>query len=115
MKDVYEIIQYRDKEYRLIFNLNVMEQIQEEYGSMDEWGKATDLSSGEPNAKAVKFGIMCMLNEGIDIVNEENGTNDSPLTAKQVGRMLTEVGLALATKKLNDAVIKSTESTEKNR
>lgn len=106
-------IQYKEKTYHLVFNLNVMEEIQEEFGSIEAWGDMTD-ANGEPNAKAVKFGFMAMLNEGIDIDNEANGTNDPPLTLKQVGRMMTEIGLAEATKVVNDTVIASTESAEKN-
>lgn len=114
MKDINGKIQYKDKEYALVFNLNVMERIQEEYGSLEEWGNLTDGKSGEPNAKAVIFGFTEMINEGIDIANDENGTDDNPLTRKQVGRIITEVGLAQATNVLNDTVIKSTESNEKN-
>ena len=55
-----------------------------------------------------------MLNEGIDIENEENGTDIKPLTLKQVGRMLTEVGIERATQVMNKTVVDSTESQEKN-
>lgn len=116
MKDINGKLQYKGKEYHFVFNLNVMQAIQNEYGSVDEWGKMTDGSSnnGEPNAKAVIYGFTEMLNEGIDIDNEENGTDDKPLTLKQVGRMITEIGLQNATKKLNETVIDSTKSEEKN-
>lgn len=114
MKDFNGKIQYKDKEYALVFNLNVMERVQEEYGSLDAWGKLTDGSGGEPNAKAVIFGFTEMINEGIDIANEENGTDMKLLTRKQVGRMITEIGLMDATNALNETVIKSTESNGKN-
>ena len=114
MKDISGNIQYKGRDYKLVFNLNVMEAIQEEYGSLTAWGDLTDGSSGEPNAKAVIFGFTQMINEGIDICNEENGTNDKPLTLKQVGRMITEYGLLEATKTMNQTVIDSTESQEKN-
>lgn len=114
MKDINGKILYKDKEYKLVFNLNVMEEIQEKYGSIEEWGNLTDGASGEPNAKAVIFGFTAMLNEGIDIDNEENGTKDKPLTLKQVGRIISEYGMLEATKKLNDTVIASTQSEEKN-
>lgn len=103
-------IEYKGQKYELVFNLNVMEQIQEEYKTIDEWGELTDGSKGEPNAKAIIFGLAAMINEGIDIANEENETKLKPLTLKQVGRMLSEVGLTEATKKLNNTVIESTES-----
>ena len=113
MKDFNGKIQYKDNEYNLVFNLNVMETIQEEYGSLEEWGNLTE-ASGEPNVKAVIFGFTEMLNEGIDIENEENGTNIEHLTRKQVGRMITEYGIQNASKKLNETVIESTKSEEKN-
>ena len=116
MKDVNGKIQYRGNTLTLVFNLNVMELIQEEYGSIEAWGNLTDgaENAGEPNAKAVIFGFAAMLNEGIDIENEENGTEKKPFTLKQVGRIVTEIGLDAATSALNDTVIDSTESAEKN-
>ena len=114
MKDFNGEIQYRDKTYKLVFNLNVMEAIQEKYGTRDAWSMLSDGSAGEPDAKAVKFAFTEMLNEGIDIENDENGTDIKPLTLKQVGRIITEVGLAGATAALNQTVIESTKSEEKN-
>ena len=142
MKDVNGKIQYKDKEYKIVFNLNVMEAIQNEYGSLDKWGDLTDGSayakreyesehgsadgwdslkekekakySGEPDARAVIFGFTEMINEGIDIENEENGTDIKPLTLKQVGRIITEIGLANATKTLNETVVESTKGDGKN-
>lgn len=116
MKDFNGVLHHKDKEYKLVFNLNVMESIQNEYGSLDAWGNLTDGSehNGEPDAKAVIFGFREMLNEGIDIDNEDNGTDIKPLTLKQVGRMITSIGLEQATSKLNDTVINSTQSEIKN-
>ena len=114
MKEINGKIQVKDKEYKLVFNLNVMEAIQNEYGTLEKWGSLTDGSQGEPEAKAIIFGFREMLNEGIDIDNEENGTDIKPLTLKQVGRILTEVGIANATSVLNRTVIESTQSAEKN-
>lgn len=113
MKDYNGQIEYKGKIYKLYFNLNVMAQIQEEYGTIDKWGELSDGVSGEINAKAVIFGITAMLNEGIEIENDENGTDIKPFTLKQVGRMVTEIGLKEATKTLNDTVIESTKD-EKN-
>lgn len=114
MNEINGKLQYRDKEYPLVFNLNVMEKIQDEYGSIDEWGALTDGKDGEPNAKAVIFGFTEMINEGIDIQNDTDGTDEPFVTRKQVGRIITEFGLINATKKLNETVIESTQSDEKN-
>lgn len=111
-------IEYKGTSYELIFNLNVMELIQEEYGSVEAWGTLTD-NAAEPNAKAVKFGITAMLNEGIDIYNDDNvGKADyierKPFTLNQVGRLITEIGLNNIAEKLNKTVVDSTASDEKN-
>ena len=107
-------IEYNGNTYHLAFNLNVMEAIQEEYGSLDEWGKLSEGKNGEPDAKAVKFGFAAMLNEGIDIDNEDNNTDIKPLTLKQVGRLITTVGMDAINNKMQSVVIASTEDGSKN-
>ena len=116
MKEISKTFEYKGKEYKLVFNLNVMEVIQDKYGTLENWGKLTDgaENDGEPNAKAVIFGITAMLNEGIDIDNEENGTKEKMLTNEQVGRMITEIGLQSSAQLMNGVVIDSTKSGEKN-
>ena len=143
MKDFEGHVQYKNHDYRLAFNLNVMEIVQEKYGSLEAWVELTDgvayakkayeeknkgkfwedlpakdkavlTKNAEPNAKAVIFGFTEMINEGIEIENEENGTNIPPMTLKQVGRMISDIGLGAATAKLNETVIESTKGEEKN-
>lgn len=120
MKDISKTLEYKGKEYKIIFNLNVMEAIQEEYDSLDKWAELTDGGKdGEPNAKAVIFGFTQMLNEGIDIENEEKGYTSpeypsyiKPLTLKQVGRMLTAIGMEQAAQTMQDAVVESTKGED---
>lgn len=116
MREVSKKISYKGKDYKLVFNLNVMEVIQDEYKSLDEWGALTDGKAGEVNVKALLFGLTAMLNEGIEISNEDNNTNEPYLTHRQVGRMLTEVGIEDMTSKMNELVVDSTETedTRKN-
>lgn len=115
MKDAMQTIEYKGKTYKLVFDLNVMEAIQDEYGSIEAWGKLTDVDDDkEPNVKAMVFGVMEMINEGIEIANENNGTDDKPLTHRQVARILTEVGLQSVTDKVQKTVIDSTADDSKN-
>ena len=107
-------IEYNGRIYPLVFNLNVMEEIQEEYETIDHWGDLTDGKSQELNAKALKFGLTTMLNEGVEMWNEENDDKREPFTLKQVGRIITELGLVEAAKKINTTVIESSKSDEKN-
>ena len=98
----------------MVFNLNVMEVIQDKYGSLNAWSGLIEPEEGEPNIKALKYGFTQMLNEAIDIENEENGTNIQPFTEKQVGRMLSEIGLEKVGETLRKTVVESTQSSEKN-
>lgn len=114
MRDIKGSFEVDGVTYPIVFNLNVMQEIQEEYGTLEKWGDLTDGSDGEPNAKAVIFGFASMINEGIDIENENANEDRKPLTRKQVGRIITSYGLIEATKVMNDTVVESTKSTEKN-
>lgn len=106
-------IEYKGKKYALVFNLNVMEMIQEKYGSVEKWGELVEASE-EPKAKDIKFGFVAMLNEGIDIYNEDNDDERPYFTERQVGRIISEIGLQTAAEKLNNMVVESTKSDEKN-
>lgn len=114
MKEISKEFEYKGKTYGLVFNLNVMAVIQDKYGTLEKWGKLTDGKDGEPNAQAIIFGLCAMINEYIDIQNEENGTSEKMLTNKQVGRMITEIGLQSSAQLMNGVVVDSTQSAEKN-
>jgi hypothetical protein len=86
-----------------------MEEIQEQYGSLEKWGEITQ-GSGEPKVKDLKFGVMAMMNEAIDIENEKNGTNDPFLNERQVGRILSKVGFEGIVKKIQEITVASTKS-----
>ena len=106
MKNTIVYIETEDKKYPLVFNLNVMEEIQEKYGSLDNWGELTK-GDGEPKIKDLKTGIMFMINEAIDIENENNNTNEPMLNEKQVGRIMGEVGLNVIVGKIQEITIAS--------
>lgn len=114
MKEITGSLEYKGKEYKTIFNLNVMEKIQDEYKTVDNWGSLTDGKSGEVNIKALIFGITEMINEAIDIDNDENGTNEPFVSHKQVGRIVTEIGFNKAAELMNDTVVESVKDDSKN-
>ncbi len=115
MKDYKISFKVEENEYSAILNLNAMEEIQEEYGSIKKWGELTDAKSGEPNAKAIIFGFRAMLNEAIEIENDEKGENKPLFTLKQVGRIISRAGLQKSAETLNKAVIEATkEDSPKN-
>lgn len=115
MKKEYKSeINVNGKTYSLYFDLNVMQSIQKKYGTLEKWGSLTDKTESEIDIDALLFGLTEMINEGIDIENEQNGTNNKFLTQKQVGRIITELGIENVTEKLNQTVIESTKGEEKN-
>jgi hypothetical protein len=140
MKDIENKITYKDTEYTVVFNLNVMEAIQEKFGSLDAWVDLMDGTAnakekykavhgtlegfdeldeksperqGEPDLKAIKYGYFVMINEGVEIDNE-NGKETKPVTLSQVGRILTQIGFENAQKGLGELMNDSTQSNEKN-
>ena len=114
MKDVIRHIETEKKVYPIVFNLNVMEEIQEAYGSMDAWGDCVS-GDGEPKIKDLKAGLMAMMNEGIDIENEEEGTNEPFVTAKQVGRILSEVGIGAVIQAIQSITVESTQTGDEQK
>lgn len=114
MNDYKFEIEVDGKKYTMYFNLNVMEEIQEKYGTISKWGNLTDKASGEPDIQALIFGYTAMINEGIEIENETAEVKKPLLTKKQVGRLITKMGVESSTQKLNDAIIESVKNEEKN-
>lgn len=117
MKEVFSTIKDGEKEYAIVFNLNVMEAIQAEYETLEAWGAMTDgkaKDGDEVDVKALIFGMREMINEGIEINNEKTGVNEPLLTHKQVGRILSRCGIESVTDSINEVVIASSGSDEKN-
>lgn len=125
MKDFKSTIEYNGQKLDLVFDLNVMQLIQEKYGSLEHWGDLTSPDpepildadgnvigekQREPEIDAFLFGFTEMLNEGIDMANEADGGNRPFFTQKQVGRIISAVGMAKASETLQDVVIGSTDT-----
>lgn len=110
MKDNKLEIEVDGKKYLLAFNLNVMQAIQAEYGSIKAWGEKVEAGDDGMDAKAVTFGFTEMLNEGRDIENEDLPTEQQKpmFTQRQVGRLITSMGLGGAAGAINEMVIQST-------
>lgn len=109
MKETFETIEYKGKKYPLVCNINVMEEIQKRYKSFTQWsnlcGGTTDKK--EVDIAAFKTGILLMINEGLLIESEDNGTEFKEMTPRQVGRLISEVGLVEVTNKLTKVIVES--------
>lgn len=93
MIDKLEYLDDGDAKYPMAFTLNVMEAAEEKYGGVESWAKLMDQK--EPSYKALKFMVLEIINEGADIENEKLKCDEKkePLTSKQVGRLITRIGL----------------------
>ena len=111
MQNKLTYIETNDRKYPIVFNINVMEEIQEAYGSVSAWGEIVEnAEGGEPRVKDLKIGLMLMINEGIDIENEMTGQNVSMVNAKQVGRLISDVGFQEITEVIKNLTIASTKT-----
>ncbi len=110
MQETIKHINVNGTEYPIVFNLNVMEVIQEKYETLEKWGELTDGKEREVDIKALKFGIKEMINEGIDIENEKAEIKRDFLTEKQVGRIITDIGVEKISKDVQKTVIDSTKT-----
>lgn len=106
--------EYNGRTYSLAFNLNVMEAIQAKYGTLGKWGEVTGANGKEPQISAIIDGFEIMINEGEEIKSEETSEKFKPITHKQVGRIISGIGLEKATELLNGVVSESTASEIKN-
>ena len=109
-------IEYKGKQYEIVFNINVLEILQKKYGSFNKWTNLVQPTKKdeECDIEALKFVFCEAINEGIDIANDDREEKLEPLTMKQVGRIITEIGLKEANAKINEAVIESAKTQEKN-
>ena len=109
MLNKLEYISTSNRKYPVTFNINVMEEIQEAYGSIGAWGAIVEnAEGGEPKVKDLKIGLMAMINEGIDIENEMTGVNMPFVTSKQVGRIISEKGFEEITRVIRNISLGST-------
>lgn len=115
MIDKINYLETETERYPLVFTLNVMESIQEKYGTIEAWSSLIQ-RDGEPNIKALKFFMTEAINEGIEIENEKSGEKRKLITTKQAGRILTEVGISGAANKITNIISESisTEDNQKN-
>lgn len=100
--------------YPIAFNLNVLEGIQEEYDTIDDWQELLTGADGMPNIKCLKWSFTQFINEGLDIENETAEHKRAFLTEKQVGRLLGQIGWDKATTNLFGLIASSTSTGDED-
>ena len=82
MIDKINYLETKTEKFPFVFTLNVMESIQEKYGTIEAWSNLIQ-RDGEPDIKALKFFITEAINEGLEIEAEKTGKKMTPITAKK--------------------------------
>lgn len=117
MLEIKEHIVTKTGEYPVVFSFNVLEEIQNKYDTFDNWSHLIEGESwiekdkkwkkGEPRISDIKYFIKIAINEGIDLENEINNKNRPFMTDKQVGRLISEVGVAKISKIIKNVIKES--------
>ncbi len=116
MLEIKKHIVTKTAEYPVVFSFNVLEEIQDKYDTFEDWShiiegdKFIDGSwqKKEPRISDIKYFIKLAINEGIDLENEMNNSSRPFLTDKQVGRLISEVGVATISQIIKDVIKVST-------
>lgn len=114
MIDKITYLETDSEKFPLAFTLNVMEALQDEYGTLSEWSELIR-NQKEPNIKALKFFITEAINEGIDIENEKSDEKRASITSAKAGRIITEIGFQKVAKTINKMVSESVKTKENSK
>ena len=114
MIDKITYLETDSEKFPLAFTLNVMESIQDKYGTLSEWSELIR-NQKEPNIKAFKFFITEAINEGIDIENEKSDEKRASITSAKAGRIITEIGFQKVAKTINKMVSESVKTKENSK
>ena len=114
MIDKITYLETDSEKFPLAFTLNVMEALQDEYGTLSEWSELIR-NKKEPNIKALKFFITEAINEGIEIENEKSGEKRVSITSSKAGRIITEIGLKKVANTITKMITESMPHNEKSK
>ena len=104
MIDKLNYINIGGVDYPAQLTLNVLETIQDEFGSIEKW---QDEINGDKNIKTLIWTFKELVNEGIDIENDKTSESRKFINHKQAGRLITELGLAKTSEFITSVVISS--------
>lgn len=94
------------KFYPGVFNLNVMANLQEKFGSVNV---LDTLDGKEPNISAIRFLITNMINEAEKLSDKEE---KRLYTEEEIGSMITMEELLKSQEKAKEIIVKDTKSKE---
>lgn len=115
MNNEIKYIETKTEKFPYVYTLNIMEALQNEYGSLNTWGNLIEpQDGGEPNIKALLFFVKESINEAIDIENENSENKRAFISEKKVGRIISEVGMKKINELVKDIIIQATKGNDNN-
>lgn len=115
MNDNIKYLETKTEKFPYVYTLNIMEALQNEYGSLNKWANLIEPKDGsEPNIKAVLFFFKESINEGIDIDNENSEIKRPFISEKKAGRIISEIGINKANELIKNIVIQATKDNGDN-
>ena len=115
MNNDIKYLETKTEKFPYVYTLNIMEALQNEYGSLNAWGNLIEPQDGsEPNIKALLFFVKESINEAIDIQNEDSETQRDFVSEKKVGRIISEVGMKKVNELVKDIIIQATKGNDNN-
>ena len=130
MLDIIKHLEIGDKKYPMVATINVLEKIQQEYGTIEKWQKLMLgfkeetkkdkkgnetielVETNEISLKDMKFFVLESINEGIDIENEKLTEKREFITEKQAGRIITQIGVSQMLDEITSLLNNSNRSSE---
>lgn len=115
MGNEIKYLKTKNEEFPYVYSLNVMEALQNEYGSLENWSNLIEPKDGsEPKIKAMLFFFKEAINEGIDIENENKHEERNFINEKKVGRIISELGIEEIVKQLKNVVVEASGTNSEN-
>lgn len=123
MIEKLKYIELGKEKYPMKCDLAVLEEIQEQYGTINAfelklagWTKNEEkkLVKTEPSMKAIRFALPLMINEGIDIENAKSGKKRKHITDAELKALCTDVNVFDIANELHDEFIRCFEVKNQN-
>jgi len=100
--------------FPILYDINVLEALQQKFGGLSAWSETLSPEDGEPPFSAVIDTVEILIAEGIDAKADEGETITMP-SRKQIGRLISRVGLAKVLEVIKNAAISAAgEDSQKN-
>lgn len=105
-----KFFEVKDNKIPALFDLNVVAELQETYGSLSEWNAKCFPEGSEPRLKPLIHAFELAINEGYDATG-----SDKRVSKQEAGRIVTAMTIEKAAAKIKQLVVDSTKSGEKGK